>query len=67
MRTLVINLTRFGDLLQTQPVLSGFKAAGHEVGLVCLENFMPASTLLKDVDRAYGLPGAKFLAALDKN
>lgn len=67
MRTLVINLTRFGDLLQTQPVLSGFKASGHEVGLVCLENFAGATVLLRDVDRVFPLPGARLLSGLQKD
>ncbi|WP_461211431.1 glycosyltransferase family 9 protein [Desulfocurvus sp. DL9XJH121] len=67
MRTLVINLTRFGDLLQTQPVLSGLKARGHETALMCLENFAPAAELLRDVDHVVPLPGASFLAALDRD
>ena len=67
MRILVINLTRFGDLLQTQPVLSGLKARGHEVALMCLENFAPATALLRDVDRVIPLPGAALLAGLDRD
>ena len=67
MKTLVINLTRFGDLLQTQPVLSALHDQGHEVGLVCLENFAPAAELLRDVDAVFALPGARFLANLDKD
>lgn len=67
MKILVINLTRFGDLLQTQPVLSGFKAKGHEVGLVCLENFSSAGELLSGVDRIFPLPGARFLAGLNRD
>lgn len=66
-RTLVINLTRFGDLLQTQPVISGLKAEGYEVGLVCLENFASAAGLLRDVDAVYGLPGAALLSGLDSD
>lgn len=61
MRVLVMNLTRFGDLLQTQAVFSDFKAAGHETGLVCLENFRAAAGLLADVDAVYALPGASLL------
>jgi len=63
--TLIINLTRFGDLLQTQPVISGFARAGHRVGLVCLDNFAPATALLEDVDAVYPLSGGSLLAALD--
>ena len=65
MRTLVINLTRFGDLLQTQPALSGLAAQGHEVGLVCLGNFAEAAGLLRDVDRVLPFPAARLLARLD--
>jgi len=67
MKTLVINLTRFGDLLQTQPVLSALRDQGHEVGLVCLENFAPAAELLRDLDAVFALPGARFLANLDQD
>jgi ADP-heptose:LPS heptosyltransferase len=65
MRSLVINLTRFGDLLQTQPVFTELKALGRETGLVCLDNFAGAAALLRDVDRVFLLPGAKLLANLD--
>jgi ADP-heptose:LPS heptosyltransferase len=67
MRTLVINLTRFGDLLQTQPVISGLKARGEEVGLVCLDNFAGATELMRGVDAVFPLPGAALLAGLDRN
>ncbi len=65
MRTVVINLTRFGDLLQTQPALSGLRARGSRVDLVCLDAFQGAASLLSDVDRIFPLPGARFLAGLD--
>lgn len=65
MNILVINLTRFGDLLQTQPVLHALKAQGHRVGLVCLKNFAPATALLQDVDYVAVLPGGLFLADMD--
>ncbi|WP_243546701.1 glycosyltransferase family 9 protein [Pseudodesulfovibrio tunisiensis] len=65
MNVLIINLTRFGDLIQTQPVISGFKALGGRVGLVCLENFSGAARLLRDLDSVFSLPGARLLAALD--
>ena len=64
MKTLVLNLTRFGDLLQTQPVLSGYKAQGDEVGLVCLDNFAAAAELLTDVDAVFPVPGGKLLAGV---
>ncbi len=63
--TLVINLTRFGDLIQTQPVLSGYKRLGDRVFLVCLEQFAKAAELLADVDRVFPLPAARLLAAID--
>ena len=66
MRTLVINLTRFGDLLQTQPVFSGLKSRGEEVGLVCLQNFLPATKLVRHLDKAFAIPGARLLAELDQ-
>lgn len=67
MRTLVINLTRFGDLLQTQPVLSGLRAQGGHVALACLDTFQGATVLLRDLDQVLAVPGAKFLALLDRS
>ena len=66
MHTQVINLTRFGDLLQTQPVLSGLKARGGRVSLVCLDSFRGAAALLRDLDGVRVLPGARLLAGLDR-
>lgn len=66
MDTLVINLTRFGDLLQTQPVLSGFAEQGR-VGLVCLDNFRFAAELLEGSEAVFPLPGASFLSSMDKS
>jgi ADP-heptose:LPS heptosyltransferase len=62
---LIINLTRFGDLIQTQPVISGYKSRGHRVGLVCLENFASATALLDGVDHVFPFPGAGLLAGID--
>ncbi len=67
MNVLIINLTRFGDLLQTQPVVSAFKRQGYRVGLSCLENFASASRLLRDLDDVFPLPAARMLASLDKD
>ena len=66
MHTLVINLTRFGDLLQTQPVFSGLRRRGDSAGLVCLDSFKGAAGLLRDVDQVRALPGARLLAQLDR-
>ncbi len=67
MNTLLLNLTRFGDLLQTQPIVSALKERGHTVGLVCLENFAPAAQLLRHVDSLHALPGARLLALMDRD
>lgn len=64
MNILVINLTRFGDLLQTQPLIHALKAQGHRVGLSCLANFAPATDLLDGLDHVAVLPGAALLADL---
>ena len=66
MNVLIINLTRFGDLIQTQPVITGFKGRGDRVGLVCLENFAAAATLLDGVDQVFPFPGAGLLSGLDR-
>jgi ADP-heptose:LPS heptosyltransferase len=67
MHTQVINLTRFGDLLQTQPVFSGLRSRGGRTSLVCLDTFKGAADLMRDVDDVYVLPGARLLAGLDRD
>ncbi|BDQ36613.1 heptosyltransferase [Pseudodesulfovibrio nedwellii] len=67
MNVLIINLTRFGDLIQTQPVISGFKSRGYRVGVVCLENFVSATTLLDGVDSVFPFPGAGLLSGVDND
>lgn len=60
MRSLVINLTRFGDLLQTQPAITALAEQG-EVGVVCLANFSRAAELLADVATVHSFPAADLL------
>lgn len=67
MNILLVNLTRFGDLLQTQPLISGLKKAGHSVGLVCLDNFAGAADLLRDVDHVTALKGGRALSLLESD
>lgn len=67
MNVLIINLTRFGDLLQTQPILSGYARNGQKAGLACLENFSAAAELLRDVEYVQALPGAGLLAKLNQD
>lgn len=62
---LICNLTRLGDLLQTQPLINDLHEAGYSVGLVCQENFASALPLLRNVRQSWTLPGAAFLSALD--
>jgi len=67
MRILVLNLTRLGDMLQSQPAIAGLTACGHEVGLVCLDNFAPAAGLMQGLAAVFPLPGGRLLARLDKD
>ena len=67
MKILVVNLTRFGDLLQSQPIISGLAHSGHEVGLACLEHFAPAAVLLSDLACVAPFPGAALLRELEDN
>ncbi len=67
MRTLLVNLTRFGDLLQTQPAVGGLVRAGDAVGVLCLENFARTAGLLPDVSFLQPLPGARLLGLLDQD
>ncbi|MDR3358736.1 MAG: glycosyltransferase family 9 protein [Desulfovibrio sp.] len=59
---LLLNLTRFGDMLQSQPLIQDLHDSGHTVSLVCLENFAPALALMRHVENFRILPGAKLLA-----
>ncbi len=67
MNILLVNLTRFGDLLQMQPVILGLQAQGHNVGLVCLQNFAPATKLLRGLTYVCAVPGSSFLAKLESD
>lgn len=63
---IVCNLTRLGDLVQTQPLINDLAASGFSVGLVCLENFSAAIPLLKNVSAAWPLRGARLLSCLNQ-
>ena len=65
--TVVINLTRFGDLLQCQPLIEDLHRQGNRVHLVCLDNFSSALPLMRHVERAWPLPGARLMASMDKD
>lgn len=62
---LFLNLTRFGDLLQSQALLEDCRRAGLRAGLVCLDNFAAALPLLRSLAEAWPLPAAEFLRRLD--
>lgn len=63
--TLVINLTRLGDLLQCQPLIEDLHRQGQTVHLACLDNFSCARPLLRHVERVWPLPGARLMADMD--
>lgn len=60
MNILLLNLARFGDLLQSQAAISGLVRQGHRVGLVCLDNFAEAASLLSGLSHLAPVPGAAF-------
>ena len=64
---IVINLTRFGDLLQSQPLLHDLHAQGFRTGLVCLENFASTLPLLTGYEASFTLRGASLLGTLDRD
>ena len=67
MKILLLNLTRFGDLLQTQPIITGLHQEGHEVGLACLAHFAPAAALLENVHCLAAFPDANLLRNTAEN
>jgi hypothetical protein len=67
MKILVVNLTRFGDLLQSQPIISGLADQGYEVGLACLEHFAPAAVLLSDLACVAPFPASALLREVEED
>lgn len=61
MRILLLNLTRFGDLVQSQLCVTGLAAQGHEVHLAVLDNFREAAGLLDDTAGVAALPGGRLV------
>ncbi|MHC1788928.1 glycosyltransferase family 9 protein [Solidesulfovibrio sp.] len=64
MNIVLQNLTRFGDLLQSQPTLAELTDDGHVVALACLENFAGAAALLPEAAAIFPLPGGRLLAGV---
>lgn len=56
-KILIVNLTRFGDLLQTSPTIAGLKEAhpGAEITVVAERNFAEVCRGLPGVDRVWEL------------
>ena len=65
MRVLLVNLTRFGDLLQSQSGISALCDDGHEVALVCLDNFASATALLRGIKTVFPLHGGHLLKSME--
>lgn len=61
MNVTIINLTRFGDLLQSQAAIADIHAAGHQIDLVCLDNFAYAAQFLRYVRQTWPFPGSHLL------
>lgn len=67
MRYTIINLTRFGDLLQTACTVSALKKSGdHTISLICLEQFAEAAEFIPNLDHVRSFSGAKLLKNLSK-
>ncbi len=67
MNIVIINLTRFGDLLQLQPAILGLEAKGHKICLICLRNFLGATNLIGGLSHVIALPGSEILHGLDND
>lgn len=67
MKYTIINLTRLGDLLQSQPLIKALKDSGKasKVSLICLENFLGATDFIEELDHVATLPVPKLLSELD--
>ncbi len=71
MNILLINITRFGDTLQAQPLIhalySHFASESKKcnIGLVCVENFVNAGQLLQNISDIFPLPSSYFLKKIN--
>lgn len=69
MNVLFVNLTRFGDLLQSAAAVHALSAgrdgAKNRIGLVCLDNFAAGAELLPGVDAIYPMAAGTVMAAMD--
>lgn len=65
MNVTLCNLTRFGDLLQSQSVIDALHKAGHNVDLICLRNFASAVPLIRHLRHVLPLNGGRLLAKTD--
>ncbi len=65
-RIAVLNLTRFGDLIQTTPVLAGLRRRhpGAELHLILKSRFRGVAELLPAVDRVHEIDGDALVRAL---
>lgn len=62
---IIINLTRFGDLLQSQPIFNALSEQGFHSTLVCLENFAFTTVLMRNISQTCPFPGSGLLKNLD--
>ncbi len=62
---LLINLTRFGDIIQSQALVHDLCNMGLRTGLLCQENFARTGMLIDGLAGVWALPGAKLLRAVD--
>ena len=61
----IINLTRFGDLLQTACTISALKNSGeHKISLICLNQFTDVTQFIPHLDHVFDFSGAKHLTNL---
>lgn len=64
---ILVNLTRFGDQLQSQAAINALAAPGRRICLVCLPNFAAGAAFLRRLDLTRPLPGQNFLSRLEVN
>ena len=65
MNILLLNLTRFGDLIQSQAAVNDLTAQGHKVAMVCLGNFAEAGGLIHGLSHVFPFRGAALLKTFD--
>ena len=69
MKIAIVNTGRFGDIIQSAPLIFGLKEKfpNCKIFYICLENFRPAAELIPEIDFIVPFSFHKILKQIDNN